>query len=84
MSSTLARRLRRIGRLPTIYTTTHEERLVRDEDGVETIKKLERKKPVVNREVLTMEELSVRVKQVRAEYRVRNAEFRRRRKAAQQ
>ena len=65
MSHTLARRIRRIGLLPTTYTEVTETRLVtvRDEETGETHEEtleVKLKKPVRNRERLTLEQLTQR------------------------
>jgi hypothetical protein len=76
MSTTLARRIRRIGIEPTTYTKTTETRLVKDENGRETSQEVTISKPMRHRESLTLDELKAHVSTIRAEYRVRNLAFR--------
>ena len=60
MSTTLARRIRRIGILPTTYETVVEQRLTKDENGKEVSLSVEIKKPVRNHEKLDLEFLKLR------------------------
>jgi hypothetical protein len=56
-STTLARRIRRIGILPTTYKTVEEQRLTKDENGKEVSLSVEIRKPVRNRMNLSLEAL---------------------------
>ena len=55
--TTLARRIRRIGILPTTFKTVTEQRLSKDENGKEVSLSVEIKKPVRNRMNLSLEAL---------------------------
>jgi hypothetical protein len=57
--TTLARRIRRIGILPTTYKTVEEQRLTKDENGKEVSLSIEIKKPVRNHEKLDFESLKL-------------------------
>ena len=56
-STTLARRIRRIGILPTTYKTVTEQRLSKDENGKEVSLSVEIRKPVRNHMNLSLEAL---------------------------
>lgn len=58
MSTTLARRVRRIGLLPTTYRESVEERLTYNEDGTESAKRVVVKTPERHRAKLSLEELA--------------------------
>ena len=60
MSKTLARSIRRIGILPSTYIDITETRLVRDEHGKEASQQVTVRKPVRNREALSLEDLEAR------------------------
>ena len=57
--TTLARRIRRIGILPTTHKTVVEQRLSKDENGKEVSLSVEIKKPVRNHEKLDLESLKL-------------------------
>ena len=57
MSGTLARRIRRIGLLPTTYRESIEERLTHNEDGTESAKRVVVKTPERHRAELSLEQL---------------------------
>ena len=57
--TTLARRIRRIGILPTTYKTIVEQRLSKDEDGKKVSISAEIKKPVRNHMNLSLESLKL-------------------------
>ena len=73
---TLARRIRRIGLLPSTYTTTITHQLVKNEQGAMEDVTYPHSIRQVNREDLSLDELHQRVKDVRAAYRIRNLAFR--------
>lgn len=58
MSTTLARRIRRIGLLPTTYRESVEERFTYNEDGTESVKHVVVKTPERHRAKLSLEELT--------------------------
>jgi hypothetical protein len=59
MSTTLARRIRRIGILPTTFKTVTEQRLSKDENGKEVSISIEIKKPIRNHQKLSFESLKL-------------------------
>lgn len=58
MSATLARRIRRIGILPTTYTETKEQILVKDEQGNQIAQDRIKRTPQRNRVELSLAELT--------------------------
>jgi hypothetical protein len=85
MSTTLSRRLRRIGLTPTTYNETQEQRLVTEiVDGKkqQVEKTITKRTAVRNHETLTPEEIVSRNAVLRSEYKIRNQEFRLDRKKA--
>ena len=58
MSGTLARRVRRIGLLPTAYRESVEERLTYNEDGTKSVKRVVVKTPERHRAKLSLEEFT--------------------------
>jgi hypothetical protein len=82
MSTTLARRIRRAGLLPTTYTETIEERLTTNAEGAEVVTATIHYKPVRKHENLSLAELRQRVADIRAAYRVKNLVFREDRRRA--
>jgi hypothetical protein len=81
MSTTLARRIRRIGLLPTTYKEVHQEQLVRNDEGKEVAKTVVLHRPKRHREDISAEARGILVSVLRAEYRKQNAEFRKFRRA---
>lgn len=73
---TLARRIRRIGLLPSTYTTTITHLLVKNEQGVMEDVTNSHSIRQVNREDFSLDELHQRVKDVRTAYRIGNLAFR--------
>lgn len=53
MTTTLARRIRRIGILPTTFKVSTEERLVKQPDGTTAVATVERKTPIRHYEPMT-------------------------------
>jgi hypothetical protein len=70
MSKTLARKIRRIGILPSTYTEMTETRLVKDDKGKETTQQVTIHKPVRNREKLSIEELITKREALVSEWRM--------------
>lgn len=56
MSSTLARRIRRIGLLPMTFEEITEEQRVRNEQGKWVMRPVKVSAPVINRQELSLEE----------------------------
>lgn len=87
MSSTLARRLRRIGLLPTTFKEVKYTQLVRKtgEDGAphEVAEERTKKVPIRHSEALTTEERRIRALESLTEYKKANKLFRERRRTNQ-
>lgn len=66
MTTTLARRIRRIGLLPTTYKTVKEEVLGKDEQGAEAIITHTKKIPVRHRERLSADTQQKMIDDMRA------------------
>lgn len=85
MSTSLSRRIRRIGALPTSFNETQEQRLVTEiVEGKkkEVEKTFTKRTPVRHQETLTPEEHAAREAIIRTENRQRTLAFRAARKAA--
>lgn len=71
MSNTLARRIRRIGLLPTTFTEVIEERAGKDESGALCIHKFTRKVLQRNAQELSASERELRAEDIRNEVRAK-------------
>lgn len=71
MSTTLARRIRRIGLLPTTYRESVEERLTYNEDGTESAKRVAVKTPERHRAELSLKELTAKRTEIITKWRAR-------------
>ena len=76
MSTTLARRIRRIGLLPTTYRESVEERLTYNEDGTESAKRVVVKTPERHRAELSLEELTAKRAEIVTKWRARRKAWR--------
>lgn len=85
MSTTLSRRLRRIGILPTTFNETQEQRLVTEiVEGKkqQVTKTITKRTPVRHHETLSPEENTARRVAIRSAYKENNTAFRAERKKA--